>query len=71
MGKRYIVVATDYFTKWLEARAIEKADAKTIAWFLYDEIICRHSCPKEILSDRGAAFVSQIVTNLVEIMGSH
>jgi hypothetical protein len=71
MGKRYIVVATDYFTKWPEARAIEKADAKTIAWFLYDEIICRHGCPREILSDRGAVFVSQIVTNLIEVMGSH
>jgi hypothetical protein len=71
MGKRYIVVATDYFTKWPEARAIEKADAKTIAGFLYEEIICRHSCPREMLSDRGAVFVSQIVTNLIEIMGSH
>jgi hypothetical protein len=70
-GKRYIVVATDYFTKWPEARAIEKADAKTVAWFLYDEIICRHSCPREILSDRGAVFVSQIVTNLIEIIGTH
>jgi hypothetical protein len=71
MGKRYIVVATDYFTKWPEARAIEKADAKTVAWFLYDEIICRHGCPREILSDRGAVFVGQIVTNLIEIMGIH
>jgi hypothetical protein len=71
MGKRYIVVATDYYTKWPEARAIEKADVKTIAWFLYDEIICRHGCPREILSDRGAVFVSQVVANLVEIMGSH
>jgi hypothetical protein len=38
--KRYIIVATDYFTKWPEARAIEKADAVTVAWFLYEEIIC-------------------------------
>src|SRR6185295_16139344 len=50
---------------------IEKADAKTVAWFLYDEIICRHSCPREILSDKGAVFVSQIVTNLIEIIGTH
>jgi hypothetical protein len=69
--KRYIIVATDYFTKWPEARAIEKADAVTVAWFLYEEIICRHGCPREILSDRGAVFVSQVVANLVEIMGSH
>src|SRR6185436_3914571 len=69
--KRYIIVATDYFTKWPEARVIEKADAITVAWFLYDEIICRHGCPREILSDRGAVFVSQVVANLVNIMGAH
>jgi len=69
--KKYIIVATDYFTKWPEARAIEKADAITVAWFLYDEIICRHGCPREILSDRGAVFVSQVVANLVDIMGAH
>jgi transposase InsO family protein len=69
--KRYIIVATDYFTKWPEARAVEKADSITVAWFLYDEIICRHGCPKEILSDRGTVFLSQVVANLVNIMGAH
>jgi hypothetical protein len=29
--KRYIVVTTNYFTKWPEARAIERADAITVA----------------------------------------
>ena len=31
MKKRYIIVATDYFTKWPEARAIEKVDSITVA----------------------------------------
>jgi hypothetical protein len=41
-SKRYIVVTTDYFTKWPKAKALEKADAVSVAWFLYDKIICRH-----------------------------
>ncbi|GBB87857.1 hypothetical protein RclHR1_14350006 [Rhizophagus clarus] len=44
---------SDYFTKWPEAKALEKADAKEVARFIYEDIICRHGCPKKILSDRG------------------
>src|SRR5256885_955708 len=35
-GKRYIVVAVDHFTKWVEAKAIEEADAQTIVPFIYE-----------------------------------
>ena len=39
-GNRYIIVATDYFTKWPEARVTKTATAKETAQFLYEEIIC-------------------------------
>ncbi|CAG8737466.1 13340_t:CDS:1, partial [Cetraspora pellucida] len=38
-GNRYIVVATEYLTKWPEAKAIPDMKATTIAKFIYDEII--------------------------------
>ena len=34
-GKRYIVLAIDWLTKWPEAQAIESADAQTIAQFIH------------------------------------
>ena len=34
--KRYIVLAIDWLTKWLEAQAIETADAQTIAVFVHE-----------------------------------
>ncbi|CAG8803283.1 15621_t:CDS:2, partial [Gigaspora rosea] len=34
-----------------EAHPIERADATTIADFILEELICRHGCPKELLSD--------------------
>ena len=59
-GKRYIVIAVDHFTKWIEARALEEADAQSIATFVYDDIICRHGVPKIISSsDRGSEFINQ------------
>ena len=41
-GKRYIVLAIDWLTKWLEAQAIESADAQTIAQFIHEQIIYQY-----------------------------
>ncbi|GES72439.1 retrovirus-related Pol polyprotein from transposon 412 [Rhizophagus clarus] len=63
---RYIIVAMDYFTKWPEAKAIENIRAETVAKFIYEEIICRHGVPQEILSNRGTSFVNQVIDKLCE-----
>lgn len=66
---RYILVATDYLTKWPEARSVPHASAKEVAKFLYEEIICRHGVPSSILSDNGAAFLGRVVGLLKEEIG--
>src|SRR3989337_1276046 len=63
-GNRYLVVAIDYFTKWPEARAIPNAKAETVAAFIFEEIICRHGVPKEILSNRGTHFNNALIDEL-------
>jgi len=65
-NKKYIVNAVDYLTKWTEARALEKATAEEVATFIYEDIICRHGCPKIILSDRGSHFVAKIINSLCD-----
>jgi hypothetical protein len=63
-NNRYIIVAMDYFTKWPEAKAIADIKAETVAKFIYEEIICRHGTPEELLSDRGLSFMNQVVDQL-------
>src|SRR4051812_44756917 len=63
-NNRYIITATDYLTKWVEAKAVPRADASTTAQFIYEEIICRHGSPKELLSDRGRNFIAETVEEL-------
>jgi hypothetical protein len=65
-GNRYIIVAMDYFTKWPEAIAIPNIKAETVAKFIYEQIICRHGVPQEILSDRGTSFINKIVDELCQ-----
>ena len=50
---RYIIVATDYFTTWVEVRATCRANAQSTAKFLCEQVILRYGCPLELISDRG------------------
>jgi hypothetical protein len=65
-GKRYIVLAVDLFSKWIEAKPIKDADAQTISEFVYEDIICRHGIPMRMTSDRGTEFVNDLITILAE-----
>ena len=65
-GNRYIIVAMDYFSKWPEAKALSNIRAETVAEFIYNDIICRHGVPQEILSDRGTSFVNKVINELCE-----
>ncbi len=60
-GNKYIIVFTDYLTRWPEAFPIKKIDAKTVAKIFVNEIIARHSAPSVLLSDQGAQFMSILV----------
>jgi hypothetical protein len=60
--KRYIILATDYATKWVEARATRKNDAQTLASFLFKEIMMRFGHPLELVSDRGTHVIVDLTT---------
>src|SRR6185436_20634709 len=49
-GNKYIIVVTDYLTKWPEARPVQNATAKEVANFLYEKIICQHEVPSSLIS---------------------
>ena len=68
-NNRYIVTAIDYLTKWPEAKAIPNKEAATVAKFIFEEIICRHGCPKILQSDQGTEFTAQIIEELTSKFG--
>ncbi len=43
-GKKYIIVATDYFTKWAETRALSSQTAKSTAKFLLNKLFVDMEC---------------------------
>ena len=66
-GNKYVVAAIDCFTKYVEMRAIPSQDKFTIAKFIYEDIITRHSPQLILQSDRGGAFLSEIVEALISV----
>jgi hypothetical protein len=64
-GNKFIVVAIDYLTKYIEIGALLEKSAVNIAEFIWKRIICVHSCPEKILSDNGREFKNQIVQHFV------
>ena len=59
---QYIIVATDYMTKWAEAKAVRKANAYSTAKFIYENIITRFGFLIEIVTDQGTHFINQVIT---------
>jgi hypothetical protein len=55
-GHRYIIVAVDYFTKWVKAMSTFNNDREAIALFVFSQIVDRLSILKEIVTDHGNHF---------------
>ena len=63
---QYIIVATDYLTKWVEAKATPKNNARTTTYFLYEYVFTRYGLPIEIVSDRGTHFLNEVIHYLLD-----
>ncbi|CAA7018929.1 unnamed protein product [Microthlaspi erraticum] len=48
----YLLVVTDYFTKWVEAKAYKNPTAHDVTNFVWQYIICRHGLPYDNSSQR-------------------
>ncbi|GJV64333.1 reverse transcriptase domain-containing protein [Tanacetum coccineum] len=54
-GNKYILVAVDYLSKWVEAKALPTNDARVVCKFL-KSLFARFGAPRAIISDRETHF---------------
>ncbi|GFU62532.1 retrovirus-related Pol polyprotein from transposon 17.6 [Trichonephila clavipes] len=66
-GNKWIIVCTDYATRYAITKALPTAEVDEIAKFLLEEIVLRHGAPRVIITDRGAVFRSRLVSSLVDL----
>jgi hypothetical protein len=55
-NSKYVVVADEYFSKWIEAKPLATITSATIQKFFWQNIICRFGVPKAITVDDGTQF---------------
>nr|GFA11696.1 reverse transcriptase domain-containing protein [Tanacetum cinerariifolium] len=66
-GNKYILIAVDYLSKWVEAKALPTNDARVVVKFL-KSLFSRFGTPKAIISDRGTHFCND---QFVRIMSKY
>ncbi|XP_027922549.1 uncharacterized protein LOC114180429 [Vigna unguiculata] len=56
--RKLLVVAIEYFTKWIEAEPVASISANVIRAFLWKRIVCRFGVPHRLISDNGTQFTA-------------
>nr|GFB02272.1 reverse transcriptase domain-containing protein [Tanacetum cinerariifolium] len=67
-GNKYILVAVDYLSKWVKAKALPTNDARVVVKFL-KSLFSRFGTPKAIISDRGTHFYNDQFSRVMEKYG--
>ncbi|XP_070019289.1 uncharacterized protein [Nicotiana sylvestris] len=64
-GHRFILVAIDYFTKWVEAITLKSITKKVVVDFVHSNLICRFGIPSTIITDNAANLNSHLMGGYV------
>ncbi|XP_070015455.1 uncharacterized protein [Nicotiana sylvestris] len=63
---RFILVAIDYFTKWVEATSYKAVTKKVVADFVRNCIVCWFGIPESIITDNGSNLNSDLMKAMCE-----
>ena len=65
-GHRFILVAIDYFTKWVEAASYANVTRKVVIKFVKRELICRYGLPSKIITDNATNLNNKMMSELCD-----
>ncbi|CAL8091980.1 unnamed protein product [Prunus armeniaca] len=57
-----MIVATDYFTKWIEAETLSSTKKADMEQFIWRNIICRFGSLQSLVTDNGSQFIGKHIT---------
>ena len=70
-GNRHVVIAVDYFTKWVIAKAVPSKETIHIVDFFVRRLVLQHGAPVYVISDRGASFKADFAEKLFKALQSN
>eukprot|EP00253_Pinus_taeda_P031454 PITA_31454 len=63
--REYIIVCTDYLTKWVETKVIKLEKEEKVAEFLRENVFYKSGYPRELVTDQGNHFTSNMIEELL------
>lgn len=69
-GRKWIIVATDYLTRYAETKALERGTASETARFFVENVVLRHGAPAVVITDRGTAFTAELLGTVLRLSGT-
>nr|XP_025702980.1 uncharacterized protein LOC112803717 [Arachis hypogaea] len=63
---KYLVVAIDYFSKWIEAQPLARITSTQMISFVWKSLICRFGISGHIITDNGRQFIDQNFKNFLQ-----
>ena len=68
-GHKFILIALDNFTIWVEAIPLKKVERKDVIQFIKEHIIHRFGIPRSITTDQGTMFIRDEMTYFTKDYG--
>jgi IS30 family transposase len=68
---KYAMVAFEYFSKWIEAKALATITSATIQKLFWQNIICHFGVSKSITVDNGTQFDSEVFREYCNQVGTN
>nr|KYP74016.1 Gypsy retrotransposon integrase-like protein 1 [Cajanus cajan] len=66
---KFLIVAIDYFTKWIEACPLAKITTENVQKFTWRNIVCRFGIPHTLITDNGRQFIAQGFEDFLRELG--
>jgi transposase InsO family protein len=66
--RKFLIVAVDYFSKWVEAEPLAKINEEAVLRFLWKNVVCRFGVPRILVSDNGSQFAGAGVQEWCKLM---
>jgi IS30 family transposase len=67
---KYVVVAVEYFSRWIEAKPLATITSATVQKFFWQNIVCRFGVSKAITVDNGTQFDAETFKDFCDRIGT-
>ena len=67
---KYLLVAIDYFTKWIKARPLREITTNEVEKFIWKHLICKNGLPYAIVTNNDTQFKAQAYKEFLARLGA-